>query len=367
MRRTHQVWLRLITFYFPIKFLLQSDTRRWIEEKFHKCECSQFIQDPYDANKYELFLHFLCYFQFIFFRCGCGRDKGQHDPMPDWPTGRWTYQKNTVSYPTDTYGQVEFGTGVKAQYVRLTPGGKFSDIIHLLTNIWGVEPPKLILSVHGGMSNFELPNRIKRPFRKSLQRMAAVPGVWIVTTGLNVGVVKHIGDALTAGVLRRHRAVVIGIAPWGVVANRNRLVARDGDIRYFPPATAPASTVLNPNHTFFLLIDDGTAGKYGAEAKWRRNFEAEISSPALGLNVPLVALMVEGGANCIRVAVDYLADSKPVVVVEGSGRAADVLSLACKQLDKGDELGLSTAGVLSEAEVAVLNAVQNVRRSLIFT
>lgn len=50
--------------------------------------------------------------------------------------------------------------------------------------------------------------------------------------------------------------------------------------------TAPYQTLLNPLsklnvlnnlHSHFLLVDDGTVGKYGAEVKLRRDLEKHIN------------------------------------------------------------------------------------------
>lgn len=43
-----------------------------------------------------------------------------------------------------------------------------------------------------------------------------------------LGVVKHVGDALKEHISRSSRKIcTIGIAPWGVIENRNDLIGRD--------------------------------------------------------------------------------------------------------------------------------------------
>lgn len=47
------------------------------------------------------------------------------------------------------------------------------------------------------------------------------------------GVAKHVGDALREHASRSSRKIcTIGIAPWGVIENRNDLVGRDVRIDY---------------------------------------------------------------------------------------------------------------------------------------
>ena len=98
-------------------------------------------------------------------------------------------------------------------------------------------------------------------------------GAWILTGGTNTGVTRHVGDALISERsprLRGGRVVSIGIAPWGVVENRQLLVGRKKDVTYLS-IDQPRSkfAVLNNRHAYFLLVDNGTVGRYGAEIALR--------------------------------------------------------------------------------------------------
>ncbi|XP_041030886.1 transient receptor potential cation channel subfamily M member 7 isoform X5 [Carcharodon carcharias] len=208
---------------------------------------------------------------------------------------------------------------------------------------WQMELPKLVISVHGGMQNFELHPRIKQVVGKGLIKAAVTTGAWILTGGVNAGVVKHVGDALKEHISRSSRKIcTIGIAPWGVIENRNDLIGRD--------VIAPYQTLLNPLsklnvlnglHSHFILVDDGTVGKYGAEVKLRRELEKHINlqkiHARIGQGVPVVALIFEGGPNVIPTVLEYLLESPPVpvVVCEGTGRAADLLAYVHKQTEEG--------------------------------
>jgi hypothetical protein len=89
---------------------------------------------------------------------------------------------------------------------------------------------------------------------------------------------------------------------------------------------------LNPNHTHFILIDDGYRYTFfgsGRITKFVGNFEMMISSPQpAGQGIPLVAIIVEGGTDAISEAKDHLANGQPFVVIDGSGRAADIIAYA---------------------------------------
>lgn len=52
------------------------------------------------------------------------------------------------------------------------------------------------------------------------------------------GVAKHVGDALREHASRSSRKIcTIGIAPWGVIENRNDLVGRDVRMNYLTEIT----------------------------------------------------------------------------------------------------------------------------------
>lgn len=258
----------------------------------------------------------------------------------------WSVEKHTEQTSTDAYGVINFQGGshsYRAKYVRLSYDTKPEAILQLMLKEWQMELPKLVISVHGGMQKFELHPRIKQLLGKGLIKAAVTTGAWIITGGVNTGVAKHVGDALREHASRSSRKIcTIGIAPWGVIENRNDLVGRD--------VVAPYQTLLNPLsklnvlnnlHSHFILVDDGTVGKYGAEVKLRRELEKTINlqriHARIGQGVPVVALVFEGGPNVILTVLDFLHESPPVpvVVCEGTGRAADILAYVHKQTEEG--------------------------------
>lgn len=134
------------------------------------------------------------------------------------------------------------------------------------------------------------------------------------------GVTKQVGDALLLeGQQRTGRVVSIGIAPWGIVERNHELLGHNRDVpchsissprwemirqsihprhrQWFQfYATAKSFhlyilsvysleticrsklAVLNNRHAYFLLVDNGTQGKYGAELILRRKLEKYVSN-----------------------------------------------------------------------------------------
>ncbi|XP_069817958.1 transient receptor potential cation channel subfamily M member 3 isoform X2 [Dendropsophus ebraccatus] len=228
-------------------------------------------------------------------------------------------------------------------YVRVSFDTKPDLLLHLMTKEWQLELPKLLISVHGGLQNFELQPKLKQVFGKGLIKAAMTTGAWIFTGGVNTGVIRHVGDALKDHASKsRGKICTIGIAPWGIVENQEDLIGKDV-VRPYQTMSNPMSklTVLNSMHSHFILADNGTTGKYGAEVKLRRQLEKHISlqkiNTRIGQGVPVVALIVEGGPNVISIVLEYLRDSPPVpvVVCDGSGRASDILAFGHKYSEEG--------------------------------
>ncbi|KAM4676383.1 transient receptor potential cation channel subfamily M member 1 isoform 2-T2 [Discoglossus pictus] len=328
----------------------QKGQKAWIEKTFCKRECIYIVANSKDSN-----------------RCCCGQLTTQHVPVPQNATAnksgeenkqleavpeKWSIAKHTQTSPTDAFGILEFqggGHSNKAMYIRVSYDTKPDSLLHLMVKEWQLELPKLLISVHGGLQNFEMQPKLKQVFGKGLIKAAMTTGAWIFTGGVSTGVIRHVGDALKDHSSKsRGRICAIGIAPWGIVENKEDLLGKDVTKPY-QTMSNPLSklSVLNNTHTHFILADNGTLGKYGAEVKLRRQLEKHISlqkiNTRLGQGVPVVALIVEGGPNVITIVLECLREEPPipVVVCDGSGRASDILSFAHKYSEEG--------GVISES------------------
>nr|XP_046206191.1 transient receptor potential cation channel subfamily M member 3-like isoform X1 [Oncorhynchus gorbuscha] len=331
--------------FLPSVRLLKAQ-KSWIERAFSKRECVHIIVSAKDPH-----------------RCFCGRLIGQHIGLPpgisssqndkaerlvknDSLSEKWSISKHTQLSPTDAFGTIEFqggGHSNKAMYVRVSYDTKPELLLHLMTKEWQLDLPKLLISVHGGLQNFELQPKLKQVFGKGLIKAAMTTGAWIFTGGVNTGVIRHVGDALKDHASKsRGKICTIGIAPWGIVENQEDLVGKDV-VRPYQTMSNPLSklTVLNSLHSHFILADNGTTGKYGAEVRLRRQLEKHISlqkiNTRIGQGVPVVALIVEGGPNVISIVLEYLRDTPPVpvVVCDGSGRASDILAFGHKYSEEG--------------------------------
>uniref|UniRef100_A0A8C1MS87 Transient receptor potential cation channel, subfamily M, member 1b n=1 Tax=Cyprinus carpio TaxID=7962 RepID=A0A8C1MS87_CYPCA len=314
--------------------------KAWIEKTFNKRECIHIFpaKDPT--------------------RCACGYLVTQHTAIAagavtnkpseenklvqvDPPQEKWSVVKHTQTVPTDAYGTIEFQGGGfinKAMYIRVSYDTKPDSLLHLMVKEWQLELPTLLISVHGGLQNFDLQPKLKQVFGKGLIKAAVTTGAWIFTGGVSTGVIRHVGDALKDHSSKsRGKVCAIGIAPWGILESKEDLIGKDVNKPY-QAISNPLSklAVLNNSHSHFILSDNGTCGKYGAEVKLRRLLEKHISlqkiNTRLGQGVPVVCLIVEGGPNVISIVLESLREEPPVpvVVCDGSGRASDIISFAHK-------------------------------------
>ncbi|XP_048483560.1 transient receptor potential cation channel trpm isoform X6 [Plutella xylostella] len=324
--------LAILSLSFPVDHKKKT-TRSWIESTFQKRECRLFVPSAKDEHV-----------------CWCGLSKTAHGSSV--PTGApgdaWVPTKHTQAAPTDAYGTVEFQGGphpTKAQYVRLAHDTRPELIVQLLTREWALERPKLLITIQGGKANFDLQPKLKKVLRKGLLKAAKTTGAWIFTGGTNTGVTRQVGDALQLERSQRAgRVVSIGIAPWGIVEGAHELLGKGRDVPYHAMASPRSKlAVLNNRHAYFLLVDNGSIGRYGAEIVLRRKLEKYIAAqklhPYTHSSTPVVCLVIEGGTNTVRAVLEYVTDTPPVpvVVCDGSGRAADLIAFVHKYASETGE------------------------------
>ena len=154
------------------------------------------------------------------------------------------------SYVTDIQGT---GEGDKAQFIRLSDTTPYSNMQKLLQSEWELELPKLIITVrvpgttqtslsllsslwrsvipwtvHGGEKHLDLTSRQRSIIGSGLIRATRTTEAWIMSIGLHSGVGELVGSALhDHQLMRRGRIRAVGVAPWGIVDNREDLLHGD--------------------------------------------------------------------------------------------------------------------------------------------
>ena len=102
------------------------------------------------------------------------------------------------------------------QYVRLDYQTSPGKILQLLLHHWHLELPKLLISVHGGIANFDLQPKLKRVFNKGLIKAANTTGAWIITGGTNTGNF----DLSSLGNLHWYDIIIQASSFWSLILDR---------------------------------------------------------------------------------------------------------------------------------------------------
>lgn len=289
--------------------------------------------------------------------CHCGYEKSYHTEVQ---SGKWDEQQHTKTEPTNAFGKIEFqGFGQKiGRYVRVDYKTDMDLIIDLIKNQWKLHLPNLLISVTGGAKNFQMKPQLKEVFRRGLVKVARSTGAWVTSAGLNAGVMKHVGEAIRDygfTLSGRDKVVAIGIAPWGCVQNKDNLIDKNGmwPAQYDIKETSQEGvSPLDPNHSHFILVDNGTQYIFGTEIEFRANLERRIAnekiSEAADVTIPAVVVMVEGGPGTLKTVYNSVLHNNPVIIVKGSGRAADIMAYAYQNAIKSDEDEFNKEGIISD-------------------
>ncbi|XP_072050607.1 transient receptor potential cation channel subfamily M member 3-like [Amphiura filiformis] len=303
----------------------------WIRDTFKRRDCIRFQFTEEEPG-----------------RCQCGRLEEEHNPTKTIgePEEVWCPETHTKEHPTDAFGELEFQgawTTTRAKYARVSHNASAEDVLQLFTEGWGLELPKLLIEVTGGAKDFVLQPKLKRIFRQGIVNVAVSTNAWIITGGTNTGVMKHVGKALREHTLRsRNKIFAIGVASWGIIDNKDDLIVekrhrgQHRKVTHYRMTSSMESkgASLDPNHTHFVLVDDGSVGKYGVEIQLRSKLEKLIAQqridPDSDRGIPAVCLALEGGVNTIRTVLENVSKDPPIpaVIAAGSGRGADLIAFA---------------------------------------
>ncbi|XP_063725774.1 transient receptor potential cation channel subfamily M member 2-like [Symsagittifera roscoffensis] len=195
-------------------------------------------------------------------------------------------------------GIVRFTNGEQNEggppFMRVNANAKgdedISDLVEQIQNsAWNLSKPSLIISVTGGASDFKMKKKDHEKLRQGLQRVLDTKGAWLISGGTNKGIMKICGEAVRDNVLSkltasdsRNQTVAIGIATWGAVSKEELIFTQplDPDKAYDPDEHMETS--LDPNHSHFILVDDGSRGEFGREQEVRGLVEKKLCDNGVG-------------------------------------------------------------------------------------
>jgi len=192
-------------------------------------------------------------------------------------------------------------------------------------------PPKVLISVTGAASNFKWDPKIAQIFCKGLVSAAQSTTAWIVSGGTDVGIMHYVGEANR---MFATDVTTIGFATFNKIHNKHLLKTNDKTIEYDATDTPLHGAVnLNPNHSHFVLVESDST-LWGEEIEMRSDFEEFLCTE---YKVPGCLIVVGGGPGTLRTVAEGCGRKFSVVVFEGTGRAAELISNEVRR-HRGDKL-----------------------------
>ncbi|XP_019740378.1 transient receptor potential cation channel subfamily M member 4a isoform X1 [Hippocampus comes] len=316
----------------------------WIPKIVKKRVCTTFVEDASSNGVL----------------CQCGHVRNVHNVLEPRDSGdgggaaEWDSSQHTTECTTDAFGELEFAGAARrhSYFLRLSCDTQPEIIYNLMTTYWALPSPNLVVSVVGGEGCENIATWLREVLRNGLVRAAQSTGAWILTGGIWEGVARCVGEAVrdhdaAAPALSKNKVIAVGLAPWGVVHNRQQLVNAQGSFpaRYYVQNTSHDTCCLDNNCQAFLLVDDGSTGRRGGETAFRANLEDYISHQRTGIwgsgsiEIPVLCMLISGDARMLERVDTSLKRSTPWLVLSGTGPAADfiselLLSLACSSVSQ---------------------------------
>lgn len=236
--------------------------------------------------------------------------------------------------------QIYFSSSSVAIAIQPTTLSELEAALHSL----GFQESRPVIVVIGGASELEPQHiaRLRTLFVKVLAPLAEAWNAIVIDGGTNTGVMRMMG---TARRKIRAKFPLVGVLPVGVATLPHS----------HPPSMDAAP--LEPHHTHFVLVP-GT--QWGDESTWMAQTASAIAN-----GFPTVTILINGGEITWKDAAESVEAGRPIVVVGGSGRAADALVAALNgKVTDGRAKKLLASGLLQAVDLengsGLADAVQTI-------
>lgn len=226
--------------------------------------------------------------------------------------------------------QITFENGLTAQAAYLSEmAGLPLALQHL--GFHSTRPTLVIIGGASGLSAEDL-ERLRSLFKNVICPFVSARNFAVIDGGTDAGVMQLMGQSRKA---TRGNFPLIGV----VVEQKVILPTQ-------PPPAADA-VALEPYHTHFLLVP---GSEWGEESLWIAQ-----AATALSVGQPSLTLLINGGAIALHQDVpNSLQQSRPVLVIGGSGRSADRLAHAVAGKISDPEIqSLVNSGLIHTIDLAI--------------
>ncbi|CAF1153400.1 unnamed protein product [Adineta steineri] len=307
-------------------------SRAKIEQKIFGRTCTIYNQPaqtaPGDENK----------------KCSCGRLVRSHSFDSKYLSLKVNRNNNETSdlniVPVTIYGTLKSTGSIGCKYIRINNQSHMKHIYELLVNDCGDTKPALILSIYGGAKYFTMTEKLEKEIIRGIIDAAATSSAWILTTGINNGVSKLIGEGISHYRLLKaypNKIICIGLTKWGTINESTRFELKHTTNGYSPTLCrwqisdddADTDVTIEKNHTHCILFDDGRLSGYLSDGQ--RDALVKEACEDKEHKCYGVTIIVEGGKNTIEVLQHDIKANRPIVFIEDSGRLADVFASLINQ------------------------------------
>src|SRR5215211_632684 len=223
---------------------------------------------------------------------------------------------------------ISFPNGSSSSAIRVNQPAELPNALRKL----GLHRSRPVLVVVGGagkLTEVEM-TRLRPLFVEVLAPLAEALGACVADGGTYSGVMHLMGQARTE---TQASFPLVGVAATGTVALPDT------------PLPRPDATLLEPNHTHFVLVP---GSEWGDDSPWLPRVVSVLANGA-----PSVTVMVNGGENTWKDVSESVEAGRRVIAVAGSVRAADMLVGALRG-ETVDERGkeLVASGLVQAVDVA---------------
>ena len=243
--------------------------------------------------------------------------------------------------------EIVFPNNNVAKLVAASRGASMASLIESL----GISPPKNLILLIGGADKLDekLTSRLTQLFSRGIARAAADAEAVIIDGGTQAGVMQIMGQSIAD---RGRKSSLLGVAAAGKVTYPGG-----------PSVASNDSAPLDPNHSHFALVD---GKEWGSETE-------TLFELAAAFNVPVLAILVNGGAIAKDELLQSVRRNWPVIVIEGSGRLADDVAALKKQppqiedpvlaeiVEEGDLRIFPITGALEDFERMLFSQSPNIK------
>ncbi len=199
--------------------------------------------------------------------------------------------------------EIAFPNGNRAHAVFLPSGADVQQLPSLL-NVPSFHGLIMLAGGAGFMEGDLYPN-LAQLFSQGIARFAAERDMLIIDGGTQSGVMELMGTAIAE---QGHRSPLLGVSPAGLVSYPGQPTTSEQE----------EGAALDSNHSHFVLVE---TDEWGGETETMYQLASMFSYER-----PSVAIIVNGGAIIIDEALYNVRQHRPMIVFEGSGRAADEIA-----------------------------------------